>query len=213
MSIIELNDVSKTFRGNPVLRNVSATFEQGRIYGIVGPNGSGKSVLFKLICGFLRPDTGTISISPEYLNPKRSFPESFGVIIDRPGYLDHSTGLENLQELAAIRHTIGDTEIRSAMKEVGLDPDLKQKVRNYSLGMKQKLSLAQAIMEDPSVLLLDEPFNALDHDSTTRARDIVLSLKARGKTVLFTSHNAEDISLLSDEVLRIESNTLLPQAA
>lgn len=169
--------------------------------------------MFKLICGFLRPDTGTVSVSPEYLNPRKSFPESSGVIIDRPGYLDHSTGLEDLQELAAIRHTIGDTEIRSAMNEVGLDPDLKQKVRNYSLGMKQKLSLAQAIMEDPSVLLLDEPFNALDHDSTTRARDIVLSLKARGKTILFTSHNAEDISILSDEVLRIESNTLIHQTA
>lgn len=208
MSVIQLENVTKSFKGNTLFENVSATFEPGKIYGIVGHNGSGKSVLFKLICGFTVPDSGHVSIDPRFLSKNRTFPEGFGVIIDRPGYLPNKSGLDNLRDLAKIRGIIGDTEIKAAMESVGLPPGTKQAVRNYSLGMKQKLALAQAIMEEPQVLMLDEPFNALDVDSVTLIRNLLLSYCAEGRTIIFTSHNREDMDLLADNVFRIRANSL-----
>jgi ABC-2 type transport system ATP-binding protein len=208
MPVIELDRVTKSFKGVPLFDNASATFEAGNIYGIVGPNGSGKSVLFKMICGFILPDTGTVTIDPQYQSPSRTFPEQFGIIIDRPGYLPHKTGLDNLRDLGRIRGTIGDAEIRAAMEKVGLAPDLKQKARNYSLGMKQKLALAQAIMEEQEVLILDEPFNALDVDSVDLVRNLLKKHREQGRTVIFTSHNREDIDVLADHTLRISNSRL-----
>lgn len=208
MPVIVLDSVGKAFKGRPLLYNVNAEINEGITYGIQGPNGSGKSVLFKLMCGFLKPDEGTVSIDPAYLSPSRVFPEHFGVIIDRPGSLPHRTGLENLRSLAKIRGKIGDDQIIQAMERVGLDPDLRQKVRHYSLGMKQKLALAQAIMEDQRVLLLDEPFNALDASSVHHIRALLRDLSAEGRTIVMTSHNQEDIDELCQQVHLVNGQTL-----
>lgn len=208
MAVVQLENVTKSFKGTLLFENVSAIFEPGRIYGIVGHNGSGKSVLFKMMCGFMAPDSGDVIVDPRFMSKDRTFPEEFGVIIDRPGYLPQKTGLDNLRDLARIRDVIGDDEIRASMERVGLPPGTKQAVRNYSLGMKQKLALAQAIMEDPQVLLLDEPFNALDSDSVDRVRNLLREYREDGRTIIFTSHNKEDMDLLADHVFRIRANSL-----
>lgn len=208
MSVIELRQVSKSLRRIPVFDNLSISFEQGGAYGIVGPNGSGKSVLFKLICGFMLPDSGTVAIAPEYRPAGTVFPRDFGIIVDRPGYHPDLTAIQNLQRLAEIRGLIGRDEIVAALEAVGLDPRTPQKARNFSLGMKQKLALAQAIMENQTVLLLDEPFNALDIDSVQRVQELLQEAKRAGKTIIFTSHNAADIEALADHVFRINNRTL-----
>jgi ABC-2 type transport system ATP-binding protein len=205
MPVIELDKITKSFKGVTLFNQASASFEAGSIHGIVGPNGSGKSVLFKMMCGFVLPDTGEVTIDPRYTSPSRTFPEKFGVIIDRPGYLPQKTGIDNLRDLAKIRGAIGDTEIRHAMEKVGLPADLKQKARNFSLGMKQKLALAQAIMEDQEVLILDEPFNGLDIDSVDMVRNLLKRHRDQGRTIIFTSHNQEDIDILADHTFRIGS--------
>ncbi|MDO5498145.1 MAG: ATP-binding cassette domain-containing protein [Propionibacteriaceae bacterium] len=203
MSLIQLSSVSKTLKGTPVFENLNATFEQGQIYGIQGHNGSGKSVLFKMMCRFITPDTGTVTIDPRFLSPKQDYPSSFGVIIDRPGYLPSRTGIDNLRALARIRDVIGDPEMQAAMIRVGLNPSTPQKVKNYSLGMKQKLALAQAIMEDQQVLILDEPFNGLDVDSVERVRDLLREFHEEGRTIIFTSHNVQDMEQLAQHRFRI----------
>lgn len=203
--LIALKHVSKSFKGRPLFEGVTAHFDKGKIYGITGPNGSGKSVLFKMICGFVLPDTGTIQIEDTYRAKGTQFPQKFGIIIDGPGYLAGQTGFENLKKLADIQGKIGEKEIRAAMMRVGLDPDTKLRVKNYSLGMKQKLALAQAIMENQEVLILDEPLNALDVDSVIQIRQLLLEFKQQGKTILLTSHNQEDIDLLCDHVYKINN--------
>lgn len=208
MTLIELRNISKSFKGNTLIKNVNIKFHKGKIYGITGSNGSGKSVLFKMICGFIPPDEGDIIIHPDYLDSKTKFPKNFGIIIDRPGYIATKSGFDNLKELAIIQNLISDVEIKSAMKMVGLEPDNKQKVKNYSLGMKQKLSLAQAIMENQEILILDEPFNALDSTSVENIRQLLLSYREQGKTIFITSHNQEDIDLLCDYVLTIDNEQL-----
>jgi ABC-2 type transport system ATP-binding protein len=210
MTVISLNNVSKTYKGLTLFDNVDLKVEKGKIYGIVGHNGSGKSVLFKMICGFVFPDNGTITVEGLEIGKSKRFPDNFGIIIDRPGYIPNKTGFENLKELALIRGKISDEKIRKTMEMVGLQPQAKQKVKNYSLGMKQKLAIAQAIMEDQQVLILDEAFNALDADSVDRVRSILLSFKEEGRTILITSHNQEDINILCDHVFRINKFKLEP---
>lgn len=208
MPLINIKNVSKSFKGNQLFDNASAQFDKGKIYGIIGHNGSGKSVLFKMICGFIRPDSGEIIIDEEYRDKRSDFPNNFGIIIDRPGYIGGITGFENLKRLAVIKQLVTDQEIRHTMSLVGLHPDTQQKVKNYSLGMKQKLALAQAIMEHQEVLILDEPFNALDIDSLNIIRQLLLEFKKEGKTIILTSHNQEDINLLCDHVLQIRHYSL-----
>ncbi|EIM05776.1 ABC transporter [Planococcus antarcticus DSM 14505] len=205
MTLIEMKDVSKSYKGLVLFENTDLSIEKGKIYGLVGPNGSGKSVLFKMMCGFVFPDQGTVTVRGEQLGKQNRFPENFGVIIDRPGYLGNKTGFENLNYLAMIQNRITDKQIKEAMIAVGLQPAARQKVKNYSLGMKQKLALAQAIMEDQEVLLLDEPFNALDIDSVEKIRDLLFLLKEQGKTIVLTSHNQEDIDILCDHVFRVRN--------
>ncbi len=208
MEMIKLEQVTKGYQGNPLFADVDLTIQKGDIVGITGPNGSGKSVLFKMICGFIHPDAGTITVRNEQLGPTRRFPENVGVIIDRPGYIAHKSGFENLKQLAAIRKVITDADIEQAMRTVGLQPGNRQKVKQYSLGMKQKLAIAQAIMEQQDVLILDEAFNALDHDSVLRLRELLLSFKKEGKTIILTSHNQQDIDALCDSVYRINQGRL-----
>lgn len=210
MSIISLKNVSKTYKGLTLFDGIDLNVEKGKIYGIVGPNGSGKSVLFKMICGFVYPDNGTITVEGVQIGKSKRFPNNFGIIIDHPGYIANKTGFQNLKELALIRGKISDEKISKTMEMVGLQPQAKQKVKNYSLGMKQKLAIAQAIMEDQQVLVLDEPFNALDAESVDRIRNLLLSFKDEGRTILITSHNMEDIQILCDHVFRINRYKLEP---
>lgn len=208
MEMIKLEQVTKGYQGNPLFADVDLTIQKGDIVGITGPNGLGKSVLFKMICGFIHPDAGTITVRNEQLGPTRRFPENVGVIIDRPGYIAHKSGFENLKQLATIRKVITDADIEQAMRTVGLQPGNRQKVKQYSLGMKQKLAIAQAIMEQQDILILDEAFNALDHDSVLRLRELLLSFKKEGKTIILTSHNQQDIDALCDAVYRINQGRL-----
>jgi len=210
MAIISLKNVSKNYKGLTLFDGVDLNVEKGKIYGIVGPNGSGKSVLFKMICGFVFPDNGTISVEGVEIGKSKRFPDNFGIIIDRPGYIANKTGFQNLKELALIRGKINDEKIAKTMEIVGLQPHAKQKVKNYSLGMKQKLAIAQAIMEDQQMLILDEAFNALDAESVNRIRNLLLSFKDEGRTIIITSHNQEDINILCDHVFRINRYNLEP---
>lgn len=207
-TIIELDRVSKTFSRRTILNDITLSIEAGHTVGIVGSNGSGKSVLFQIICGFITPDSGTVRVRGNVLGGSRDFPENMGVLINSPGFISLDTGLQNLRYLAGIRGVIGDREIRSAMKKVGLDPDDRTRVEHYSLGMKQKLGLAQAIMEGQDILILDEPFNALDYKTYNDVKEIIRTLQAEGKTILMTSHNYEDIETLCNEVYVLEEGKL-----
>lgn len=206
--MITLTNVSKQYKGHELFHDLNASFETGKIYGITGINGSGKSVLFKMLCGFVFPDAGTIEVDGQILTGKHRFPKDFGILIERPGYIGQLDGFMNLKELARIQNKIDDAAIRRAMEQVGLAPNLTQKVKHYSLGMKQKLGIAQAIMENQQVLLLDEPFNALDAESVERIRTMLIQYKNDGRTIFLTSHHQQDIDLLCDEVYQIQNAQL-----
>lgn len=207
---IEMQHISKSFKTKVILQDVSFTVEQGRTIGLVGANGSGKSVLFQILCGFEKPDTGFVRIRGKELGKGQDFPENVGVFINAPGFIGIYSGLQNLKFLADIQGKIGEKEIREAMHKVGLDPDNKTKVDHYSLGMKQKLGLAQAIMENQDILILDEPFNALDYKTYEDIKDIIRTLKAEGKTIFLTSHHYKDIVQLCDQIFTIEDCRLVP---
>jgi ABC-2 type transport system ATP-binding protein len=207
---IEIKNVSKQFSGNPILEGASLTIERGTTVGLVGGNGSGKSVLFKTICGMVTPDSGSVFVEGVELGDKTDFPANMGVFINSPGFIGIYDGFKNLKFLANIRRVIDDNQIREAMGKVGLDPDNKTKVDNYSLGMKQKLGLAQAIMEHQEILVLDEPFNALDFQTYNDIKELIRILQAEGKTILLTSHNYDDIEQLCDVVYVIDNKKAVP---
>ncbi len=192
--IIIIEHVCKSFRGEKVLKDITYTLQAGKIYGLIGNNGSGKTVLLKCICGFLIPDSGKIFVR--------------GKIIESPGFLPNMTGMKNLRILAALNGKINRDDIRKAICKVGLNPDLKKSVGKYSLGMRQRLGIAQAIMENPNILILDEPFNGLDKRGIKEIRELILELKQEGKTILLVSHNQKDIDILCDEVCEIDNGCL-----
>lgn len=206
---IAVRGVSKKFRELSLFDEASMQVGVGDIVGLQGPNGSGKSVLFKMIVGLNRPDRGGIELDPSLMGEGRDFPTEVGIVIDRPAYIGGMTGLENLLDLARIRRVVSEDEVVVAMERVGLEPTARQKVRDYSLGMKQKLSIAQAFMEGQRLLLLDEAFNGLDQSSVHRIRELLGELRDEGRTILLTSHNQEDIDATCDEVWRIEGRQLL----
>lgn len=195
---ISVQNVSKVFHQQPILKNINLEVEKGQTIGIVGANGSGKSVLFKIICGFTAPDQGQVNIRNKKLGTDIDFPERVGVFINSPGFIELYNGLQNLQFLADINGKIDDKKIRDTMELVGLIPYNNTKVKDYSLGMKQKLGIAQAIMEDQDIIILDEPFNALDYKTYNDTKEIVKKLKEKHHTILMTSHNYEDIEELCD---------------
>ncbi len=207
-SIIEVCDVCKSFGEEQVLKHVSRDFEKGKIHGIVGNNGSGKTVLMKCICGFLRPDSGRILVNHEEVGKHRDFPDDIGIIIETPGFLPHLSGFQNLKILASLRKIANDLTIRDTVQMVGLDPDMKKPVGKYSLGMRQRLGLAQALMEDPGVLILDEPFNGLDKTGVLHIRNLIKDLRSQGKTVILASHNQVDIDELCDTVCEMDDGVL-----
>lgn len=205
---ITIEHISKCFRKIPVLTDVSAKFESGKIHGIIGHNGSGKTVLMKIICGLMDADSGEVFINGERQKNGSAYKSNIGAIIETPGFLPTQSGFKNLQYLASIRCKIGDEEIKSAMKKVNLNPDDKKHVGKYSLGMRQRLGLAQAIMENPDLLILDEPMNGLDKDGVADMRQYLLDLKEQGKTILIASHSAEDIDVLCDTVCEMDKGNL-----
>lgn len=207
---IEVMHVYKSFGKERVLIDVNFSIPPGSIYGVVGNNGSGKTVLMKCICGFMKCDRGKIVVNGRQVGKEVDFPDRLGVIIETPGFIPNLTGYKNLKILAALKGRIGKSEIRETLQRVGLDPDMKKPVSKYSLGMRQRLGIAQAIMEDPDVLILDEPFNGLDRYGVVEIRALLKDLKADGKSILLASHNAQDIEELCDHVkdLMLERNEI-----
>lgn len=208
MNTIVIDHVSKTIKKAPILKDVCMKLEGGKIYGLKGKNGSGKTMLMRAICGLIIPNSGTILINDEVLGKDISFPRSVGVLIENPSFINNYTGFKNLQVLASIQKQIGNDEIRQALQDVGLDPDDKRTYRKYSLGMKQRLGIAAAIMEKPAVVILDEPINALDESGAMLIRDILRDLKKQGSIIILACHDAEELEFLSDEIFVIEEGKI-----
>lgn len=206
--VIEVSHVSKSFQGHKVLKDVSLTCKSGRIYGIVGHNGSGKTVLFKLICGFLSCEEGTISVNGNVMGKDQDMLNEAGIIIEEPGFLRTWSGYHNLEFLYTLRNKKNKKHLDSVLKEVGLDPALKRPVGKYSLGMRQRLAIAQAIMEDPGILILDEPMNGLDKNGVKEIRELLLRMKEENKLIILASHNREDIAVLCDEVYEMDGGVI-----
>ncbi len=205
---ISVENVSMRFGDAVVLRSVSREFEAGMIHGIVGNNGSGKTVLMKCICGFLRPTEGKIFVFGKQVGRDMDFPDDMGIIIETPGFLPNLTGMKNLQLLASLNRRIDKAAVRDAIARVGLDPDLKKNVGKYSLCMRQRLGIAQAIMEDPALLILDEPLNGLDKNGAAQMRELIRSMRNQGKTILLASHNQTDIDELCDTVCEMDGGVM-----
>jgi len=206
--VIEVEHVSMSFGEGDVLKDINRSFEGGRIHGIVGNNGSGKTVLMKCICGFLRPTKGKILVNCRQVGRDVDFPGDLGIIIETPGFLPGLTGMKNLQLLASLNKKADREAIIRAIERVGLDPGMKKPVSKYSLGMRQRLGIAQAIMEDPSILILDEPFNGLDKNGVRDMRQLVAELREQGKTILLASHNQQDIDELCDTVCEMDAGIM-----
>lgn len=211
MDIISVNNVNLTLSKNQILKNISVRFEEGKIHGLIGRNGSGKTMLMKCICGFINVTDGEIIVDGKRVGKDVDFPENIGMIIEVPGFIPYYSGYKNLKLIAGLNGKIGRAEIQKSMEQAGLDPKLKRHVRKYSLGMRQRLGLAQAIMENPKILIMDEPFNGLDKDGVKEMREYLLSYKAQGKTILISSHSTEDISVLCDTVHEMEKGVLSKQ--
>ena len=191
--MVKVEGLSKEFRGEMILQDVNITLERGKIYGLVGMNGSGKTVFMKCLCGFLKPTTGKVTVDGKEVGKEIDFPQDLGLMIETPGFIPYMSGKSNLKNLALIRNQIGNYEIEEALRSVGLDPNLKKHVSKYSLGMRQRLGIAQAIMEKPRLLILDEPFNGLDVQGVKDIRELLMSLQKQGVTILLASHYDEDI--------------------
>lgn len=204
-----LENISKKIKNKVILDNISIEFENSKIYGFVGRNGSGKTMLFRAICGLMKLDSGRILLDDKVLYKDMDILPNTGIIIENAGLYSEYTGLKNLQLLANINKKIGEDEVREALTRVGLDPDDKRTVRKYSLGMKQRLIIAQAIMEKPDIILLDEPTNALDENGVEEVRNIIQDERKRGAIILIASHNKEDIKLLSDKVFYMENGCIV----
>lgn len=203
-AVIEINDISLNIKGHEILSRVNMSMTEGNIYGLVGSNGSGKTMLMKCICGFVRPTSGAIIVHGEMIGGDVDYIKDAGVIIETPGFIMYYSGLKNLKILSEISGKSDVAEIREAMEICGLNPDLKLPVKKYSLGMRQRLGIAQAIMEDPSILILDEPMNGLDKDGVETIRKLLIKMRDEGKLILLASHNREDIDILCDEVYEVE---------
>ena len=208
MPIIEIRKLTKKYNDTVVLNDINASFDKGLIYGLIGRNGSGKTMLLRCICGLVPTYEGQIWIEGLLATSTGRTNTDMGVIIETPGFLHNQTGFQNLKLLASIKNKITDAEICRAIETVGLDADMKKKVGKYSLGMRQRLAIAQAIMENPPILLLDEPFNGLDQSGIEEIHQLFEELRKKGKTILLASHSAADISRACDCVFEIEDGIL-----
>lgn len=209
---VEICDLSLVIKGHTILEHVSLYLKSGRIYGLIGRNGSGKTILMKCICGFIHASGGMVKVEGKTIGKDCDFPADTGIIIESPEFLPYYNGYQNLASIAGLRGQIDRQQIRAAISMVGLDPDLKLPVRKYSLGMRQRLGLAQAIMENPSLLVLDEPMNGLDEEGVQDMRTYLLDLREKGKTILIASHSAEDIAILCDKTFKLEHGKIVSEA-
>ena len=207
--MISVKNVSLTIKKHKILDDVSIEVKKGETVGLTGGNGSGKTMLMKCICGFNTSFTGEILVAGKRIGKDVEFPERCGFIIENPGFVPYFSGYENLKILAGINKIIGREEIINYMELVELDPYSKKSVKKYSLGMRQRLGIAQALMENPDILILDEPFNGLDKNMSNKIRDILMDEKDRGKTILLVSHNESDISYLCDRTYEIDGGKII----
>ena len=199
MEQIKLSQVKKSYKNKILYQDVNLSIQKGDAIALVGSNGSGKSVLFKLITGLERPDTGEVWVDNQAIGKDVDFPEHVGILVNQPGYVEYYSGFKNLKLLAEIKNQITDDQIKAAMIRVGLDPANTSPVKEYSTGMKQKLGICQAIMEKQEIILLDEPFNALDFQTNKDILSLLTDLKAEGKTLLLTSHQQSFLEQLCDK--------------
>lgn len=209
MYIIQLEQATKNFNEQTVLNNVTISFNKGLVHGIIGRNGSGKTMLLKVICGFTPLTSGKVFVNNVQIGKDADVPSDIGVIIETPGFLPNYSAFQNLKLLAKIKNKVSIDRIQEVMRLVGLDPDNKKHVCKLSMGMRQRLGIAQAIMEDPSLIILDEPFNGLDANGVDDIHNLLLELKEQGKTILMTSHSSEDINRLCDNVIRMEQGRII----
>ena len=205
---IELTNVSKTIKGTVVLDDINLRMESGKVYGLKGKNGSGKTMLMRAICGLISTD-GTVNINGEILGKDISFPRSIGVLIENPSFISNYTGFKNLKVLASIQNRINDEDIKNALIKVQLDPADKRTYRKYSLGMKQKLGIAAAFMENPDIIILDEPINALDEAGAKQVHKILEEQKSRGAIIIIACHDREELEMLSDEIIEISEGKIV----
>ena len=207
-NVIVLENVCLTIKKHEILKNITHSFEKGKIHGLIGRNGSGKTMLMKCICGFIKATEGEIIVRDKKVGKDCDFPENIGIIIETPAFIPYYSGVKNLRLLAGLNGKITKEDVLETIQEVGLDPKLKLSVRKYSLGMRQRLGLAQAIMENPDILILDEPMNGLDNDGVADMRKYLLELKKQGKTILVVSHKEDDIKNIADMVYVMEDGNL-----
>lgn len=207
---VVLRNVCKDIKGARVLDNVNLELESGRVYGFKGKNGSGKTMLMRAISGLIKVK-GEIEIDGKILGKDFTFPPSIGILIENPSFISNYTGFENLKTLASIRERIDDDKIRQTLTEVGLEPDDKRTFKKYSLGMKQRLGIAAAIMEDPDIIILDEPINALDDSGTEQVRQILMKHKQRGALIIIACHDADELEFLSDKIIEIAEGKIQPK--
>ena len=209
MAFIELNNVEKKIKNSYVLKNINLKIEKGKVYGFIGHNGSGKTMLFRAICNFINITSGEIRINDVLIKSNTEYPIRLGAMIEYPGFIESYSGYKNLKYLSEINNIINDEEINKVLREVGLYEKKDEMVKRYSLGMKQKLGIAQAIMENPDLIIFDEPINALDDNSVKIFRDIITSLKNDNKTILIASHNMEKLKNLFDYVVEMSNGEVI----
>ena len=209
MSEIKIEDLSKSIKGALILDKVSITLTSGKIYGLRGKNGSGKTMLMRAMAGLLIPDSGSVIINGKTLHKDISFPESIGILIENPSFLPQYTGFKNLKLLAGLTGGISDEDIKTALDRVGLDPEDKRTYRKYSLGMKQKLGIANAIMGEPDIIILDEPINALDEESVKKIKKVLLEIRDKDKLIIIACHDREELEYLSDIIYEIKEGSIV----
>lgn len=207
MEII-VENLKKSFKEQIAIRDINLNLSSGNIYGIIGRNGSGKTVLLKCIAGIMKPSSGRVTVDGKIVGKDMDFIEDMGIIIESPGFLPMYSGFNNLKMIASIRRKTDTEKIKETIKLVGLDPNSKKHVGKYSMGMKQRLGIAQAIMEDPELIILDEPMNGLDNDGVKEMRELFARLKEQGKLILMCSHNPDDIKILCDHVYEIDKGEI-----
>lgn len=206
---IQLTNISKTFGKQTVLQPLTMGFEEGMIHGIIGRNGSGKTVLMKMILGILQPTTGTVIVGDKRIGKDVDFPESAGAIIETIGFIPYMSAYQNLADIAAMRGNLSKTQIKEVLEMVGLGNVGRKHVSKFSMGMRQRLAIAQAVMESPKLLILDEPMNGMDEKGVEEMRRLILARKAAGTTIILSSHNIEDIRILCDQVYRIDAGVVM----
>ena len=206
--MLEIKGLTKKFKQRTVLRDINLSLKFGNIYGFIGANGSGKSVFFKIICGFLKPDKGTVTVNGKTIGKEIDFLPSLGVVIEKPGFIENYNQFDNLKYLAQINNIIDDKKIIEVLHRVGLDINNKEKVKTFSLGMRQRLAIAQAIMEDQKIIILDEPFNGLDKNGCNQIKNLLMELKSPDRLILLTSHIEGDIENLSDYIFEFSDGKM-----